>query len=287
MSVIIVSYNNVEYIYSAIDSILSQSYGNIELIVSDDCSTEYDEAAVRAYVEEKRGTNLRSVKYNTNSKNLGTVAHLERLYPLCTGEIVTLLAADDVLNDEGVVEAAVNAFRETPDVQVLMSNVAMCDETLENVERLFVSEETAALINSGDTEELFRALASKCILPAMGTFYRREVLRLTDGLSKRYKLVEDWPTHIILAREGISFRYIDRVSGRHRKGGISNNKKLEGARIRLTFIADTLRIYDDEVVPYADRLGPEVMEKARKDHAARLALQQEVREKLALYEQEK
>ena len=42
VSVILLSYNNLQFLYNAIDSVLLQNYPRLELIISDDCTEGFD-----------------------------------------------------------------------------------------------------------------------------------------------------------------------------------------------------------------------------------------------------
>ncbi len=94
VSLLLISYNNCEYIYEALDSILEQSYCNIELIVSDDCSSDFNKRKIKQYIK-KRHSNIKRLIINKNAKNMGTVRHLEYLRSICHGQLVTVIAADD------------------------------------------------------------------------------------------------------------------------------------------------------------------------------------------------
>ena len=95
VSIFLISYNNCEYIYEALDSIVGQSYCNIELVVSDDCSIDFKRKHIKKYIKEKKQPNIRNVIVNKNPKNVGTVRHLELLRKMSTGQLVCVIAADD------------------------------------------------------------------------------------------------------------------------------------------------------------------------------------------------
>ena len=54
ITIILTNYNNEEYIYKAIDSILEQDYGNIELIITDDCSKKFDKDKINNYIDKNK-----------------------------------------------------------------------------------------------------------------------------------------------------------------------------------------------------------------------------------------
>lgn len=280
VSILLITYNNGEYIFEALDSILRQDYGNIELIVSDDGSDFYDEKAIRGYIENSQKANFARVVYNKNTGNMGTVAHVEKLLNMCTGDYIGMIAADDAFYDERVLSDIVAEFDRYPQTGVVTSNLAMCGITLDKVEGLFVLPKDVELVNSGDTELLFNELSYRCMLPALGTFYKREVLSISSKLSERYKLVEDWTTHIILAREGISFRFLDRTVGKHRHGGISHGNKRSNDQKELDYLTDIRNVYFYEVAPYKDRLLPDVAVRAKRYYEHRLNLVREAERKI-------
>ena len=66
VSVLMTAYNRERYIAAALDSVLAQSFGDFELLVVDDCSTDATAAIARAY--ERRDSRVRVV---VNERNLG------------------------------------------------------------------------------------------------------------------------------------------------------------------------------------------------------------------------
>ena len=86
VSVIICCYRRFQFIYEAIDSVLSQSYGAIELLISDDGSDNFPEKKIRNYIEKHKGENIKNVIINHETQNQGTVRHLNHARRLVHGD---------------------------------------------------------------------------------------------------------------------------------------------------------------------------------------------------------
>lgn len=90
LSVIMPNYNHSKYIGEALDSILSQSYKPMEVIVIDDASTDNSVEVIQQFI--KHNTNARLI---VNERNMGAVRTGEKLLNLASGDYVFGIAADD------------------------------------------------------------------------------------------------------------------------------------------------------------------------------------------------
>ena len=82
------AYNHARYLAEAIDSILSQDYPNLELIVLDDGSTDNTHKVLESYGNQF---------YWETQKNMGQANTLNKGWRMAKGEILAYLSADDVL----------------------------------------------------------------------------------------------------------------------------------------------------------------------------------------------
>jgi glycosyltransferase involved in cell wall biosynthesis len=88
VSVIIAVYNCERYIQKALDSILQQSYQNLEVLICDDCSTDNSWSLLSAYTDSR-------IRLFKNKKNQGVVATRNFLFEQATGDFFLIQDADD------------------------------------------------------------------------------------------------------------------------------------------------------------------------------------------------
>lgn len=91
VSILIVSYNQQDYIAEAVDSILCQDNGyDTEIIFIDDCSADKT-----FEIASERFSKYNNVKLIKNPENLGITKNYQKGFSLCTGEYIFILEGDD------------------------------------------------------------------------------------------------------------------------------------------------------------------------------------------------
>lgn len=120
ISVALMTYNQERYVKEALQSVLNQTYANIEIIVSDDCSQDgtWDvvEEEVNAYRANGGVHDL--IVLNRNASNMGVARHFELILSKCHGEFVVCQAGDDASFPERV-ELIVEAIKSKPGVTIV------------------------------------------------------------------------------------------------------------------------------------------------------------------------
>lgn len=95
VTVITVTYNSSAYVRDAIESILSSSYENFELIIGDDSSPDDTWAIIQEY------TDRRIVSYR-NESNLGEYPNRNKAINLATGKYLIFIDGDDMIYPHGL-----------------------------------------------------------------------------------------------------------------------------------------------------------------------------------------
>ena len=120
-SVMMICYNNVQFIKAAIDSVKNQTYQNWELIINDDCSTDGTwELAQALACTDKR------IKVSQNIKNLKTPGNRAAASKLLNGDLIGHLDSDDALYLHAI-EYMVDAMDKYPDIALMYSDKSGID----------------------------------------------------------------------------------------------------------------------------------------------------------------
>ena len=91
ISVVIPSYNHARFIEEAIDSVVKQTYSDLELIIVDDASTDESPDLIREALSKAPALNARLIE----QENTGTAGAIARGVSESQGELVSILNSDD------------------------------------------------------------------------------------------------------------------------------------------------------------------------------------------------
>jgi len=125
VSLVLFSYNHERYIKEAVDGALSQTYSPLEIILSDDCSTDNTYNIIERIVANYSGKHY--ITINRNKKNLGLVSHLNKVFSMASGQVIVLCAGDDVSLPNRVTHTVV-AFEKDTDLKYVDLEKVVIDE---------------------------------------------------------------------------------------------------------------------------------------------------------------
>ena len=103
-------YNGERYLASAIEATLNQTYGDFELLISDNASTDRTETICRDFAASDR-----RIRYVRNPENIGAAGNYNQLFHLSKGEYFRWFNADDLCS-EFLHERCLAVLEERPDV---------------------------------------------------------------------------------------------------------------------------------------------------------------------------
>lgn len=109
VSVLMTAFNRELYIAEAIESVLSSTYGDLELIIVDDCSTDNGLSIAREYEQKDK-----RVHVYANEDNLGDYPNRNKAASLASGRYIKYLDSDDLIYPHGL-EVMVNAMNRFPE----------------------------------------------------------------------------------------------------------------------------------------------------------------------------
>lgn len=120
VSVCIPTYNGEIYIKKTMESILDQTYRNIEIIIVDDGSTDKTLEIISTYNDSR-------IKIIKNEKNLGMVNNWNKCFEYVNGEYILFLFQDDIISKDAV-ERKVSILDNNSDVVMVCSATSVIDE---------------------------------------------------------------------------------------------------------------------------------------------------------------
>lgn len=122
VDILLATYNGEKYIKEQVESILNQTYENIQIIISDDCSTDKTRQVLKEYENNEK------IKIFYQEKNLGYVKNFEFLLKQVESNLYMLSDQDDVWKKEKV-EKSVEKI-ESEKLDLVFGDLEVVDENL-------------------------------------------------------------------------------------------------------------------------------------------------------------
>lgn len=252
LSILLLSYNNLDRVYGTLDRIFRQDYPEMELILSDDCSADFEkqQSRVSEYIEKHRRENLQSVHWVSHPKNVGTVRNQNDAIRASRGDYFFTTSPGDELAHESALSHMVQTMeREGRDI--CFGRMVGVTPEGRTVAYLPSCESDYDLLKSYTVEQTRRRLFSRNFLPGACRMMSRRLLEENGMFPETVRLIEDYPYWLILTKNGVPFAYLDEVVLRYQLSGVSSTGQYSEA-----FMQDMFRIYDQYIFPYDHRFGP-------------------------------
>lgn len=196
VSVVIPCYNHESFVQDSIQSVIDQTYENIELIIIDDGSQDSSILRIQEMVEkcENRFTRF-EFRYRPNK---GLSATLNEALDWCSGEYYSAIASDDIMIKTKT-EFQVKFLSENHDVAAVFGAIKLIDKNNKiKGERI---HETHKYV----FEEIF---LNKHDLPASTQMAQLNLIKSIGGYNPKYK-IEDWYMLLKMSSRNYSIVYIN------------------------------------------------------------------------------
>ncbi|AGB42127.1 putative glycosyltransferase [Halobacteroides halobius DSM 5150] len=223
-SIIILSYNNLQYLEECLSSILMQTYTNIEIIFSDDGSSNFDKNVILDFINKNKKGNIKRCVINHNSRNLGVVKNYNKAIELSEGEYIFYVGLDDMLYDENVVLDIVNFFKKSNSL-IFTGYRCVYDKNMQECLEILPNKRKKEFIKNDTPRELHLKLSRGNFIAGSATPFSKKIIEKYGYLDEEYILLEDYPRYLSLTKQGCNIDFIDRKLIKYRAGGITTNKE--------------------------------------------------------------
>ncbi len=211
VSIIIVTYNSGKYVLETLESAKAQSYRTIELIVSDDCSTDNTVEICTEWLD-KHKVRFSRTELIKSEKNTGIAANCNRGVKAAQGEWIKMIAGDDILTEECI--AVCMEFvkqREHENIQLIHGSAKMYEDHFDE-SRFFRKRGLPEWkFNQPDItpREQYNILLRVCPIVTPTVCIKRNVFDLVGYFDEEIPFWEDRPMWLRLTKAGIKFYFID------------------------------------------------------------------------------
>lgn len=223
VSVHISAYNHQDYIGDSIQSVIDQTYKNLELIIINDGSEDNTHKVILKYVEK---CNLRFIRFQyINRKNKGLSATKNECLQWARGKYFTGIASDDIML-QSKIQVLVESLENSNDTYAAAFGDASFIDALGNKINLDSKGHATISKNEGFNsfldfytynrqlnyrdEQIFgsyETLLGGNYLPAMSQIIKTDLAREAEGWTEG-NMIEDWEMWLKLSKK-YRFRYID------------------------------------------------------------------------------
>jgi glycosyltransferase involved in cell wall biosynthesis len=145
ISVVVASYNTEPYLAESINSIITQTYENWQIIFVDDCSYDNSIETIKEIVI--KNNIIDKVKLFRHAHNYGYGAALYHAIRKSDGEIIAIVDSDDALSKKTALQIMVDTHIKNPDVSMVYSNYESCRGELSKIFR----KVTCTTLKPGET----------------------------------------------------------------------------------------------------------------------------------------
>lgn len=239
VSVIVLAYKSAQTIVQTLESIKNQTYQNIELIITDDCSPDNTVEVADRWIADNQGT-LSEIRLVTTEQNTGIPGNINRALRYAKGDYIKLIAADDYMTRDAISEYV--RFCATNPNAIPIARVHLFSDE-ESVDFAPIEKycnrcyEFAAMT---EYKEQYRALLKQnCIVAPSGSFYPMQVIKKLGGYDESYRWFEDYPMNLKVMHEGYSCGFINRELVYYRISGgsitASQQLRLKKTEMKLFF----------------------------------------------------
>ncbi|HOI91869.1 MAG TPA: glycosyltransferase [Candidatus Rifleibacterium sp.] len=225
VSIVVLTYNSSQYVLATLNSAFRQTYADVELIISDDCSQDNTIEVCANWLEAHKERFI-NTKLVTTEKNTGIPANCNRGVKASKGEWIKLIAGDDLLFDDAI-EKLIGCVNDENNLYFgkIKSFVIKDNGVMEILEDEIPTGKikTFFSLSARQQNDLLKYWN---FLPAPGCFIRKSLLDSLNYFDERFPLCEDAPLWFKATLAGYKLNLCDDFVAYYRKDNHSATRNL-------------------------------------------------------------
>lgn len=225
ISVIVTSYNYETYIGETLDSLVSQKYRNIEIIVVDDGSADNSVEVIKTYVNSYPYIHFYQ---HPDGKNCGIIASMRLGIEKAQGEFVAFCESDDYWHPENL-EKKVEFINKYEDVVIISNAIKMFGDKSDVAAREWVCEHIRQLLKQGGNPIDIKYNKNFNFIPTLSSvMIRTDIIKNLDYNAPVPAWIDFWLYRQILIKYPLYFVDIEMTFWRQHNSynGVANSSKI-------------------------------------------------------------
>lgn len=190
VSICVITYNSSQTIIETLESIYMQTYQNIELIISDDCSKDNTCEVISTWLKEKSKRFINTVLLQ-HEKNSGTAINLDYAIKEANGKWIKILAGDDLLFDTAIASFINMSSKTTSEFLVSNVQVFSTDQIDLDFYDCFYKKLTAKCQRT--LKQKKRLILSQLFSAGPSWFFTKNLYLQVSNVSSKYSMCDEWP----------------------------------------------------------------------------------------------
>lgn len=247
VSVVVVTYNSARYVIETLESIKTQTYRNIELIVSDDGSTDNTLELIKQWLNINED---RFVKYKIvqSEINTGITPNLNRGIAVATGEYIKPIAGDDLLCSDCIKNLLEYTLENSLNF-TYAKVIPFTDSDSEYQAKLTKYEKLNYEIFEQDVKKQYRTLLTGFPMPTNGLFFNKDFILSIGGFDASYRMMDDYPIAVKLTSLGHKLNLLNEYVVKYRMRPPSERAKFFSSKRKNFHSSDLSRFQNNELLP--------------------------------------
>ena len=186
ISVILPTYNRAKYLARSIESVLSQSYKNFELVIIDDGSRDNTPSLISKYQDPR-------IKIIKNETNVGFVRSLNKGINYAKGKYISRIDDDDLWPDPSKLRKQVEFLEDNPEYVLVGCGIIRIDSEGKEIKRYLLPEKDK------DIKEIMLIVSP---FAHIGTIFRKQAWESVGGYDEKLHFSQDSDLWARLGKKG-------------------------------------------------------------------------------------
>lgn len=247
VSIVIISYNSGKYILDTLESAKSQTYKNIELIISDDGSTD-DTIKICNDWLKLNDTYFVNSKLLISDRNTGIPANCNRGLKVSKGEWIKLIAGDDILRND-CIKSNIIEISKNSKIEIIFSNCELFHSIGNEIKILGTQpkEEQKKWFGWEAKMQYLLLLQFNFNWTTPTIFVKLSLLREVGLFDERFPYFEDYPLWLRITQKGIRLHYFDENTVLYRQA--ESVTRVQNEWMNYNYYKSRLSFFKSEVMP--------------------------------------